>query len=243
VSHEAARLYISLMTQVDDYGRYDGRNSVLWSDAFAVWNEQNPTKHVSAEASDLLCRELQVAKLVFFYEHNGRRYCVMNQWLERARGLSKWPPPPKEIEKELEVNRTNPQDFDSIPQESAAERFKILPPSPSPSPLAIAIYEAYPRKVGRPAALNKIVKAMGKINHAELLIRTQAYASAVAEWPESEKIFIPHPATWFNQERYNDDPVTWKRNENTKHSTSVRDGRIDPKFSQAGAYANAARTE
>ena len=43
----------------------------------------------------------------------------------------------------------------------------------------------------------------------QLLERTTAYASATALWPEDELRFIPHPATWFNGERYDDDPKNW----------------------------------
>lgn len=118
VSHAAARLYISILTQVDDWGRYDGRNAVLHSDAFAVWNEQNPKHVVSPQDSAALSCELSAAKLLFFYEVDGRKYLQLIQWEERARGKSKWPEPPKDN-----------------PLRNPAESCGILPPSP----LAIAL--------------------------------------------------------------------------------------------------------
>jgi len=39
--------------------------------------------------------------------------------------------------------------------------------------------------------------------------KTLAYARARA----GDKSFLPHPSTWYNQERYNDDPATWVRND------------------------------
>lgn len=71
---------------------------------------------------------------------------------------------------------------------------------------AMEIYSAYPRKVARPKALAAIKKAIGKIGKEELMKRTQAYAQAI-EGKESQ--FIPYPATWFGQERYEDDPEEW----------------------------------
>ncbi len=69
------------------------------------------------------------------------------------------------------------------------------------------IYEAYPRKVAKPDALRAIQKAMSRgTDFAGLLARTKLYASLV----DSDQRFIPHPATWFNQERFNDDPQTWR---------------------------------
>lgn len=73
------------------------------------------------------------------------------------------------------------------------------------------IYEAYPRKVGRPKAIAEIIKALKIITTADLLAKTQAFAKAQVG---ADAQFIPHPATWFHQERFNDDPSTWIRNSN-----------------------------
>jgi hypothetical protein len=97
------------------------------------------------------------------------------------------------------------------------------------------IYEAYPRKIGRGAAIRAITKAIknlkkplpetpgdgipwdGAIDWREfwILSRTKAYASAVSKWPADERKFCPHPATFFNQERYLDDPKEWSRGQAT----------------------------
>jgi hypothetical protein len=69
------------------------------------------------------------------------------------------------------------------------------------------IYAAYPRKVGKPVALRAIVKAFEQIEPAKLLEVTKQFATA----RNGDVEFCPHPATWFNQERWNDDPATWLR--------------------------------
>jgi hypothetical protein len=71
---------------------------------------------------------------------------------------------------------------------------------------AEAIYEAYPRKVGKPVALRAIKRHLRKFGAEELLAKTKAYAEAVKD---SDHQFIPHPSTFFNQERFNDDPQSW----------------------------------
>ena len=68
------------------------------------------------------------------------------------------------------------------------------------------IYEAYPRKVARPAAIQAIRRALQGHSFDWLLERVQKYAECVEG---SSKKFIPHPATWFNQARYDDDPKEW----------------------------------
>jgi hypothetical protein len=74
------------------------------------------------------------------------------------------------------------------------------------------IYAAYPRKVGKQAAI-KIIKRLTfhNVSAAWLLERAQAYAKATESWPEEDRKYIPHPATWFNRGSYDDDPKEWVR--------------------------------
>jgi len=73
------------------------------------------------------------------------------------------------------------------------------------------IYAAYPRKVGKQAAIKAIKKAEKQVQDGDhggwayLLKQTKAFADAVATWSKDEKQFCPFPATWFNQGRYEDD--------------------------------------
>jgi hypothetical protein len=120
VSRDAQILYISILTVVDDYGRYDGRPSVLHGDAFSVWNEKNPDHAVNPQRTAALCSELKTSGLVWFYEVNGKKCLQMLQWEERIREGSKerWPKPNES----------------EIPQEFAALCRVPLPPPPSPPP-------------------------------------------------------------------------------------------------------------
>lgn len=74
-----------------------------------------------------------------------------------------------------------------------------------------AIYQEYPKKKGKPSAIKAITKALKQIDHTTLLERTKAYAKARQDEDDQ---FTPHPATWFNDERFNDDPSTWKSQSN-----------------------------
>lgn len=123
---------------------------------------------------------------------------------------------------ENETNETNETQKVSTPSPP------LSPPTPSPlapTPTRInareeagsveAIYAAYPRKVGKPKALPMIRKALANpplgVSQADwpaqLLAITQRYAALRnGEDPN----FTPHPATWFHQRRFEDDPSTWK---------------------------------
>jgi hypothetical protein len=87
----------------------------------------------------------------------------------------------------------------------------------------LSIYKAYPRKVGKKAALISINKAIKRLVKGEfdaspmspsdarqsLMDSVQEYArSAVGSQADLSK--IPNPATWFNQGRYDDDRTCWE---------------------------------
>ena len=72
---------------------------------------------------------------------------------------------------------------------------------------ALEIYSAYPLHVGKPDALKSIRRALLKIPYQKLLKLTKDYAAR----RNGDLSFTPHPSTWFNQERYNDDPATWTK--------------------------------
>ena len=81
------------------------------------------------------------------------------------------------------------------------------------------IYSLYPKKVGKEAALKSIAKALKKIDAAKLI-------EIVAQYAESQKgadmQFIPNPATWFNQGRWQDDRATWKQKPSASQSRDDR---------------------
>lgn len=90
--------------------------------------------------------------------------------------------------------------------------------------VAEAIYDAYPKKVAKPDAIPKILKALAApplgMDAAtwpdELLAITARYAALRSG---EEKQFTPNPATWFNQRRFEDDPATWNYNGNDSRRT------------------------
>ena len=77
------------------------------------------------------------------------------------------------------------------------------------------IYSTYPRKVGKPFALRAISKAIKKFGYEHVASKAQEYVLARRG---QDPRFTPHPATWFNQERFNDDPKTWVNGSNQRYS-------------------------
>ena len=69
------------------------------------------------------------------------------------------------------------------------------------------IYRAYPKKVGKPAAIKSILKALSGFPPDVVLSKTKEYAASRAGQDDQ---YTPHPSTWFNEHRFNDEPSTWK---------------------------------
>lgn len=111
----------------------------------------------------------------------------------------------------------------SIPNLSKKERAKALlingaeapllklvpsvegPESDWPRDYREAFWEAYPRRVGKAAALAKLdrVKAKG-VPWAKII-------AAIGRIDASEPKYIPHPTTWLNQGRWDDEPAPKQR--------------------------------
>jgi hypothetical protein len=90
-----------------------------------------------------------------------------------------------------------------------------------------AIYREYPRKVGKAAALKAISRAVDRLRNDHgglreaqvyLYTRVRSYARSPAG---NDGEFTPHPATWFNQGRYDDDPKEWEGRNGTQPSSTV----------------------
>lgn len=92
----------------------------------------------------------------------------------------------------------------------AARKPKKQPAAPASSEAA-KIYALYPRKVARNAALKAISKALKNVPFETLEGAVMAYASITARWRKADRSFIPHPSTWFNDGRWEDDPKDWER--------------------------------
>ena len=98
------------------------------------------------------------------------------------------------------------------PEASPVPKALPAPPEPDAIEAAEAIYRLYPRKVGKPAALNMIKRKIKAGVPVETLEKaTAAFALVWRGATQEELVYCPNPATWFYQDRYNDDPSTWRR--------------------------------
>lgn len=103
-------------------------------------------------------------------------------------------------------------------------------PSFSSSPPAVttiaqlpfdAFWSAYPRKVGKQAAAKAFAKAAKKTDPASIINGAHRMA---ADPNLPQPAFIPHPATWLNQGRWEDAPYPPRADRRPTADDRVRDG-------------------
>ena len=139
-------------------------------------------------------------------------------------------------ESTLSDHEENPLEVDTEePPNNPIRKSKGKTTNPGPSPSEI--YDVYPLKVGKPAAIRAIEKQLREFSGEFLLERTRAYAAAPGRDPE----FTPHPATWFNQERFNDDPSTWVKTPTQNRPTPQNQNRPEyrePLPKKVGPYGS-----
>lgn len=197
--------FYRLLVNADDYGCFDAREMVVKSRLF-------PLKEIKpAEVKKLLARLAEVG-LIRLYTVTGKAYLQVNKWSEHQR---------------LRVSRhkyPTPDDADecgSLPQ-VAASCGKKSPESESESEIESEseseiemrkaherrfneFWTAYPRKVSKPAAR----KAFDKVKPDDELLKTMLTAIAKQklsdQWTKDNGQYIPHPATWLNNQRWLDE--------------------------------------
>ena len=98
-----------------------------------------------------------------------------------------------------------------VPSPASIANTITPPPSLTPSILTLSptrlharefdqFWDLYPRKVGKGAARKAWLKALAKTDPTTILDSLKGQ-----HWPADVQ-FLPHPATWLNQERWTDEP-------------------------------------
>ena len=64
----------------------------------------------------------------------------------------------------------------------------------------------YPKKVGKQAAFNAFQRIKGV--SVETMVKAVEYQRSTEQWQKDNGRFIPNPATWLNQGRWEDEGVT-----------------------------------
>ena len=68
-------------------------------------------------------------------------------------------------------------------------------------------WQSYPRKTAKPVAQKAYAKALKTVTHDDIMFGlSQQLPGMDAKKQAGDAAFIPHPSTWLNQQRWEDDP-------------------------------------
>lgn len=121
----------------------------------------------------------------------------------------------------LEIPRRLVAEIERLRMELDAVSLTLSERTPKADDQLMEIYNLYPRKAARPAALKAIKSAIKKIGAERLKSEVQRYA----EFHKASSMdlqFTPMPATWFNQERWDDTPKEAQVNQTTQRAQLSR---------------------
>lgn len=176
--------FYRLMVSVDDQGYFDARPRALSKTLY-------PLKDVrDSQIGDTL-RKLSSAGLVkFFKREDGKLFVRLTNWDWYQRSQST----PPEVEAEV---RTAPK--------KAAPKARVSKLSGAMKQRFDRFWAVYPRKVGKGKAEDSFGKYKPDDELTDTMIRAVEAAKKTPQWSRDGGQYIPHPATWLNQRRWEDE--------------------------------------
>lgn len=196
-------LFYRLIVNCDDYGRFDGRPSIIKNRLFPL-KETLTTKTVSGAIN-----KLASAGLVVLYVFENKPYLYLPTWNHhqnvRAK-RSKYPAP--EDARLIDVACVNTSESKCKQMEADVPVIQSNPnpyPNPNPNPTREAFdvfWSVYPKKVGKGEARKAFEKAKVSL---EVLLHAIEVQKSSQQWKKDGGQYIPNPATWLNQGRWEDE--------------------------------------
>jgi hypothetical protein len=236
LSHGAERLFWRLTTSADNKGRFHAEPQAVRAACFPVM------LHIIMQTDvDRWLIELAQAGAVQLYDVDDRPYGQFCNWYKHQRLYeysSKFPEPPVTSGSLPEPPGVSGQSRDRDGVE--IEKIKINPPLPplvahkprkvgrtarkhralslpDYEPDFMGFWERYPRKIGKGAA----AKAWNKVNgEATAIMEALSWQVQSTDHLMREAQYTPHPATWLNQRRWEDE-----QSHITSHQTTSPDNR------------------
>lgn len=203
-------VFYRLIVNCDDYGRFDGRPKIIASKLF-------PLKDIRSNQIEDALRALTSAELVTLYMVDGKPFLQMNTW-DRHQTIrakkSKYPSPDEGVKasanncKQMQAD-ANKCSRNPIQSESNPNPIRDIRADAQSARTGERnfdkLWSVYPRHEGKQAALKAFEKIDPDDELLERMINAIMAQKKSAQWADPQ--FIPHPATWLNGHRWEDEPT------------------------------------
>ena len=195
------RLWVHLITYVDDYGRGDARPAIIKGSCFP-FRDRMTNKDIEKGLADLAG-----AGCVGLYTVDGKPYLYFPNWEQHQRVRSKISkcPAPTENNACQQLAATCGDSQQNAPVIQNPESRIRNPESRTNARAREADFEifwnAYPRKAGKSKAESAFAKVTVPL---QTLLTALDKQKKSTQWTKDNGQFIPHPATWLNGKRWED---------------------------------------
>jgi hypothetical protein len=201
-------LFYRLLVTVDDFGRFDARATLIKAHCFPV------RESVTSKDCAALLDELQAKGLVTVYTVDGKPYLQMQKWDNKPRaGESKYPQPPI-IDQHLHTNVCKPNtnlpltvtvtETETVTKTKTETQTKTAPDGDGGR--FARFWEAYPKKVGKGDAERAWKKVAKPSEALDGILEALRWQRMSRQWMKDGGQYIPNPATYLNQRRWEDEP-------------------------------------
>jgi hypothetical protein len=207
-------VFVGLWTQVDKDGRAEDDSRRLKARLIPF--------DTKADMDAIL--QLLAPRFITRYAVNGRRFLQVNNFSKHQRPHPKEPPsqiPSPDSADAVEINgepcfsassRVDTGSRNGSRNGSGKESLAL--PQDGNADAALerrddafdAFWSAYPKKVGRGAARASWAKIRPSATQAAAMIASLERQRLSSQWLRDGGRYIPNPATWLNQQRWDDDP-------------------------------------
>lgn len=217
LSDWAHRVYTHLLVKVDDAGRFDGRLEFIRSHLFPLGTDRRISEIEAA------LNESDRARLLIRYKHNSKPFLQLTKWYRCGNATtSKFPwedgghvikyvqMETRDGKKECvetsmpSISHRDEESDDSDTNTDTKTDTKTTISSPKVDGFDL-FWQAYPRKVGKGAARRKWERIEMTADLLEKILVVISEQTKTEQWLKDGGQFIPHPVTWLNQERWNDE--------------------------------------
>lgn len=191
--------FYRLIVNCDDYGRFDARESILKARLF-------PLKHLKSIEINRNLSKLCDAGLILLYQNDGKAYIQVKSWEKHQQVRNKRSKYPSfddlqsvaitcnQLQSNVTVIQSNPKQSES---ESISES----------NPVGGGFeefWQSYPKKTAKAQAEKSFAKINPDRELLDTILKAVEEQKRSKQWLKDEGQFIPMPATWLNQRRWED---------------------------------------
>ena len=192
-------LFYRLIVNCDDFGRFDGRTAVIKNRLFPLKD------NLTLKTVEAAINKLVTTGLVVLYVFEDKPYLYLPTWNEhqsvRAK-RSKYPAPENsviasasncmQVKSSASICSRNPIQSESESESESNTRESAFE----------AFWSAYPKKTGKGEAKKAFAKVKTPL---DTLLKAVENQKRSVQWQKDGGQYIPNPATWLNQGRWEDE--------------------------------------